>query len=289
MAAGSARDDARGIGAVQVSTGMNHAAIDAVELEITRNTVCMMRAGPFQITARRRVTRLRRLIPGAIVLAVTPGVAAASDYQAHASILDTAREFVTARIDAIDVAQAEVDVGQLDSRLHLRQCSKPLEAFLPTGSRELGRFTVGVKCTDANPWSLYVPVTVSVYKPIVVAADTLARGTVLGAADLRLERTDVAALQRDYFEDISTTSGMKLKRRIAAGEPLTASMVEHPRLIERGQQVTILATSAGMVVRTAGKALDHGAVGDRIGVINLSSEKKLEGVVTPDGEIRVDI
>jgi len=38
-----------------------------------------------------------------------------------------------------------------------------------------------------------------------------------------------------------------------------------------------------------GKALDNGAIGDRIKVINIKSRKKLEGIITVAGEVKVDI
>ena len=160
---------------------------------------------------------------------------------------------------------------------------------MPEGSRELGKLTVGVSCEDEKPWSLYVPVTISIYKQVVVAARTLMRGTRITENDVRLARYDLADLNRGYFEDTSVNLGMELKRRLSAGDPLTPAMVERPRIIERGQLVNIMAVAGGMVVRTSGKALESGAVGERIGVLNVSSEQKLEGVVTENGEIRVDI
>jgi len=50
-----------------------------------------------------------------------------------------------------------------------------------------------------------------------------------------------------------------------------------------------MAQSGSMLVRMRGKALDHGAVGDRIKVLNIKSRKKLEGIITVTGEVKVDI
>jgi flagellar basal body P-ring formation protein FlgA len=213
----------------------------------------------------------------------------AAAYQDQASIRNAARNFMIEHTRSVYRQQAEIEVGKLDSRLRLRQCSLPLQASMPDGSRELGKLTVHVSCTDAKPWSLYVPVTISIYKQVVVAARTLSRGTLITENDIRLARYDLADLNRGYFEDSSVNLGMRLKRRLLAGDPLTPAMVERPRIIERGQRVKIMAGSGGMVIRTSGKALEPGAVGDRIGVLNVSSKQKLEGVVTEDGEIRVDI
>ncbi|NNE63328.1 MAG: flagellar basal body P-ring formation protein FlgA, partial [Gammaproteobacteria bacterium] len=66
-------------------------------------------------------------------------------------------------------------------------------------------------------------------------------------------------------------------------------MVEKPRIISRGQRVTILARVGGMEVRTSGKALAHGAAGERIAVQNIKSRQKLEGTVLASGEVKIDL
>lgn len=233
--------------------------------------------------------QLRRCIVCCVLAGLMVSNAAAAAYQGHESIRNTARQFMLDHVAAAYSQQPEIVTGTLDSRLRLRKCDIPLQAFLPDGGRDLGKITVGIRCADSKPWSLHVPVTVRIFKQVVVATRTLPRGVVLTENDLKLARYDLAELNRGYFEDPSRFLGFKLKRRLSAGEPLTRVMVEKVRTISRGQQVVILASSGGMEVRTSGKALAHGAVGERIRVLNISSKQKLEGIVTEDGEIRVDM
>jgi len=222
-------------------------------------------------------------------LCLVPGVVFAEDYQSHDSIHDTARHFLLAQDPALQSDTARLIRGKLDSRLRLRQCSTPLEGFLPAGGRTLGKITVGVRCTDSKPWSLFVPIQVSVFRDVVVAAELLARGSDLTSADVRIASVDLAELPHGYITDISDATGQILKRRLLPGAALTPAMLELPNIIKRGQRVTILVRTGRMEVRMAGKALDHGAVGKRIGVINLSSKQKLEGVVNASGEVMVQI
>jgi len=213
----------------------------------------------------------------------------ATGYQSHDSIHAAVQQFMTEHTEAVYEQRAEIDNGQLDSRLNLSQCSSPLEVYLPVGSRDIGRLTVGVKCTDANPWSLHVPVTVTVYKNVVVAARSLSRGEVLTENDFKRVKYDMSQLPAGYIEDPVYGIGMELKRRLTTGAPLTTSMMKKPNIVKRGQHVSIVARTGGMEVRMSGKALAHGAVGDRIRVLNVRSKKKLEGTVTPSGDIKVDI
>jgi flagella basal body P-ring formation protein FlgA len=216
-------------------------------------------------------------------------VVVAGTYQSHKSIYKTARIFIRSHVALQHEQTPEIKTGKLDSRLKLKQCNKKLRAFLPKGSREIGKITVGVKCSGSNPWSLHVPVTISVYKNVLVSARQIQKGTVLTASDLKLAKYDLAKLSYGYFEDVKDGIGMKLKRRAAAGAVLTAGMLKKPQIIKRGQIVTIMAQSGSMRVRMTGKALGSGAIGDRIKVMNIKSSKKLEGIITLNGEVKVEI
>lgn len=215
--------------------------------------------------------------------------AVAGTYQSHKSIYQAARDFVRLHVISQQNKQAEIKIGTLDSRLKLKQCHKPLQAFQPNGSRDLGKTTIGVKCKGTNPWSLHVPVTISVYKNVLVASHQLQKGTVLTESDIKLKKIDLAKLHYGFFEELKQGTGKKLKKRVLAGAVLTPAMLKNPQLIRRGQQVTIMAQSGRMMVRMEGKALASGAVGERIKVMNIKSRKKLEGVITSSGEVKVDI
>lgn len=215
--------------------------------------------------------------------------AVAGTFQSHKSITQTAKNFLRNHVSSQHSQRVEIKTGKLDSRLKLKKCNKSLRAFLPKGSREIGKTTVGVKCIGSKPWSLHVPVTISIYKKVLVAARTLQKGDVLTDADIKLAVHDISGLSYGYFEDKKTGTGMKIKRRALAGAVLTPSMLKKPRIISRGQKIAIMAQSGRMAVRMMGKALDNGAIGDRIKVMNIKSRQKLEGIVTSSAEVQVDI
>lgn len=213
----------------------------------------------------------------------------ASGVQSIDSIREAARQFIAEHTKTVYKQPAEIRVGKLDSRLRLSQCNLPLEVYLPAGSRDLGRLTVGVRCSDQKPWSLHVPVTVTIYQNVIVTAKSLPRGKILTMNDLKTAKHDKSKLPAGYVDEPTDGVGFELKRQLSIGVPLTTAMIRKPRIIKRGQHVSIIATAGGVEVRMAGKALAHGAAGDRIRVLNLKSKKKVEGTVTSSGDIRVDI
>ena len=224
-----------------------------------------------------------------LCLCLSSGMAVAADHQTHESIYDAVRHFMIEHTTAVYDRPAEIEPGNLDSRLRLSRCGEPLEVSIPQGGRDLGRITVGVQCTGPRPWSLQVPTTVTLYEEIVVTARSLPRGTILAADDLRRVEHDVSKLPNGYIADTQAGVGMELRRHLSAGTALTTNMVRKPQIIKRGQQVAIIAVTGNLEVRMTGKALAHGGVGDRIRVLNLSSRKKLEGTITSSGAVRVDI
>ena len=207
--------------------------------------------------------------------------------QSHQSIREAATRFMEETIANLQDMPAEIRAGKLDSRLRLGKCDEPLETFLPAGGRTMGNTTVGIRCTHPKRWTLYVPVTVSVFKEVVVVSDTLPRGTVLGHAQLKLAKRNLAKLPQGYYVDPGKLAGMKLKRNVRSGLPLTPTMVEAPQVVKRGQQVTLISRGSAIRVSMPGTALENGAVGERIRVKNLSSKRVVEGVVNMSGQIEV--
>jgi flagella basal body P-ring formation protein FlgA len=60
-----------------------------------------------------------------------------------------------------------------------------------------------------------------------------------------------------------------------------------PQIVDRGQTVDLVAQSAGLVVNMQGKALANGSEGDRLLVKNLSSGKRVEGLVLASGTVLI--
>jgi len=181
----------------------------------------------------------------------------------------------------------EVAVGRLDSRLRMPACDAPLEAFLPAAGRTLGNVTVGVRCAGARPWTLYVPAEVRLVRPVLVTRRPLTRGTTLTETDVVLEERDVSGLRKGYLSDPAAVVGLRLERSLRAGYALSTDLVAPPRLVRRGERVTVVARVGGLEVRSHGRALEDGVAGQTIAVENAASSRVVEGVVARAGVVQV--
>ncbi|MCC6715205.1 MAG: flagellar basal body P-ring formation protein FlgA [Gammaproteobacteria bacterium] len=184
---------------------------------------------------------------------------------------------------------ASVVVGQLDPRLRLPACDTPLEGFVPGSMQGRTNVTVGVRCTGATPWTVYVPVRVSAPRPVVVLTRPVPRGAPLTAQDIDVELREVGGLGSGYFEDPAAVLGKVLTRPGSPGQVVVPTLVAGAVAVKRGQQVTLTANSGGILVRMEGTALADGSIGDRLKVKNNSSARVIEGTVLSDGSVEIGL
>jgi flagella basal body P-ring formation protein FlgA len=213
----------------------------------------------------------------------------AQTFQAHEDITAAAEAFLVDHLKQTNPDHFKVRISTLDSRLKLRQCDTPLEAFLPPGARLYGKTTVGVRCNGSQPWKIFVPSTLVLYEEVLVVARTIVRGEALQPTDITVVSKEVSAASQSYIRDLQQAVGLIAKRSIPAGRILTAHMVRAPRLVQAGQHVILLATTPQLQVRMKGKALADGTRGDIIKVRNLRSKRVVEGVVTHAGIVEVSM
>lgn len=185
------------------------------------------------------------------------------------------------------LADAEVRATALDTRLRLKRCEVPLETFNNDSNLRGGRTTIGVRCTGAAPWTLYVPVAVTAHTYIVLVEGPLPRGTVLDAAHLRLEKRPLHALPPQYLTDIEQAVGRTLTRAVTGTTIASPNLLQARDLVVKGQDVTILAAGTNVQVRMAGVALQKGQLGERIDVKNTSSGKTVQAVIVDGSTVQV--
>jgi flagellar basal body P-ring formation protein FlgA len=199
-----------------------------------------------------------------------------------------AEEFVRSRLPASHAKQF-VTAAKLDSRLRVGSCAQPLETFEQSATNLGERVTVGVRCSAANSWTLYVPVLVEVEIPVLVLRRALARRARVAMIDVEPQTRRVPGTAATFLQDTASLQGHRLKRSLPAGTALTVEMLVPDLVVRRGQQVTLIAAIGHVEIRAQGHALTEGGVADRVRVQNTSSLKVVEGVVGSDGAVRVGI
>ncbi len=156
-----------------------------------------------------------------------------------------------------------IEVGSLDPRLNMSACTT-LQSFLPNGSRAWGKTTVGVRCNEANPWTVYVQAQVRVRGDYYVTAAPLAQGAVIDEPQLVKAQGDLSALPSGVITDPAQAVGKTLILPIAAGLPLRQEILRSPPVVQQGQVVRIVLNGPGFSVSNEGRALGNGAEGQLV-------------------------
>jgi flagella basal body P-ring formation protein FlgA len=205
-----------------------------------------------------------------------------------AHLINDAAESEIRSLAGATAAHLSLTAAPIDPRLRLPACDQPLHAFIPD-DQVRAHTTVGVRCEGSVRWTIYTSIGVETEAAVLIARYALPRDANLAASDLQLATRRVPGLLDSYLTDAATAAGQRLRRPLAAGEPLTVDALAPALLIHRGQQVVLLARSARVEVRMAGVALADARAADHIRVQNLSSQRIVEGIVRPDGVIETPL
>lgn len=204
------------------------------------------------------------------------------------SIRENSRIFLQKQMEGKNIS-ADIQIGQLDPRLKLAFCPTELDIFAPYGNIGFGTGTLGVRCHGEQPWTLYVPISILGSGKVVTLNRNLNRGEIITKNDIILQSHDLARLNAGYFTDIDEVIGKQLRRPMMRGGIVMQFHIEEPRLVQRGQEVLILADTSNVAVKMRGTALMDGKEGDRVKVRNLTSRRIIEGVVINANTIKVGI
>jgi flagella basal body P-ring formation protein FlgA len=183
----------------------------------------------------------------------------------------------------------QIEVNNLDPRLRMPACDRELTATLESPAQPLGRVTVRVRCEGSGPWTVFVPAQVKLFREVVTTTRPMKRDSVIGEGDVSLRERDVGSLGQGYLVSLDEAVGMKLVRPTVVDQVLTPVFLEQMALIQKGDQVVIVARSGTLAVRMPGEALAKGGMSEQIRVRNLNSKRVVKARVTGPGQVEVSM
>jgi flagella basal body P-ring formation protein FlgA len=213
------------------------------------------------------------------VLTLGAAAQASSRWQPPATIAAAARGA------AMQADAGEVETVGVDARLKLAECGTALEARLERPIAR-GHGTVAVSCSGPSPWRLFVPVRTTQQIAVLVLARNVQAGEVLAPADFAIERRAAVALPLGFLSAPEQAVGFTLRRAQTAGSVLVPAVLERPEVVARGAQVTVIAGTGPVTVKSDGVALDSARLGQRLRVRSASG-RVIEGTAEGPGQVRV--
>ena len=122
---------------------------------------------------------------------------------------------------------------------------------------------------------------------VPVLKENIQNGHVIGAEDLDYIQVEEANFLNGTIVDDQALVGMTPRRFGVAGRPLRAGDLMAPKIVSRGDLVTMILDDGILNLTAKGKALENGSKGDTIRVVNTSSNITIQAIVTGINEVRV--
>ncbi|MDO8811344.1 MAG: flagellar basal body P-ring formation chaperone FlgA [Gallionella sp.] len=207
---------------------------------------------------------------------------AASAAQDHTQIRNVVAAFVQQQTAALP-GKVSYKINEIDQRITLSECAK-LEAFLPSGSQLIGKTAIGVRCNEANGWSIFVPVQIKVSLNILVSARSLPLGHTLQKEDIASQAIETS--QTGGLTDPKQAVGKVLRYGIAAGQVLREDMLRLPYSVTRGQVVQLAVQGSGFSIRSEGVALSNASEGQTV-QIRTNLGRVISGVARAGGVVEI--
>jgi len=123
-----------------------------------------------------------------------------------------------------------------------------------------------------------------------VEAATLTRalrlGEIVKASDVTVERRPKSEVRGEGMA-ASQAIGLAAKAPLRNGQVLRNDDLIKPQVVGRNEAVTIYYSVPGIMLTVRGKALEAGAVGDVVGVLNIQSNRSIQATVIGPGRVSI--
>lgn len=196
-------------------------------------------------------------------------------------------EYLQQHYAKTNAKRVEIDVNQLDPRLHLADCGTDLTLSVTDHQNSGGTVSVHAQCRGSQPWALYIPAQVDLFRPVAVAVHNLGRGAILGQTDIEMVLKNTSHLRQGFVDTPEKAMGLELRRPIKRGEALRTGILIEPLAVKRGDEVRLLARSGTIRVSAQGTAMASGRVGEQIRVKNNNSTRIVKGEIIAPGQVEI--
>jgi flagellar basal body P-ring formation protein FlgA len=149
-------------------------------------------------------------------------------------------------------------------------------------------FGVQISVDDLAVRKISVPVALEVLSPVIMAAKPLGRNQPIAPDDIRIVEMNLARAPANAVTDPHLVVGHKTNRAIAANAILRSDQVKLPPTVRKGDLVKIIAESPALKVTIQGVARQDGGLGERIRVMNQSSQRTISARIMDARTVRVE-
>lgn len=205
----------------------------------------------------------------------------------HKEVMQGVMEFVESKLGAEKAENTRVTVLPIDSRVKFYHCPTGINYSLASERSFTRHFPVKVSCNQGNkPWKTYIQVMVTEMIEALVVTKNIAKGVRVEADMVKIALVDKYKVKSRSISTSKSILGGRAMRNIQRGYQIGLKDV---CLVCKGDEVSIIAKSGGMMIKTSGTAIENGAKGETIRVKNDSSNRIIKGMIGDLREIYVKL
>ncbi|WP_338333327.1 flagellar basal body P-ring formation chaperone FlgA [Acetobacter sp. LMG 32666] len=123
---------------------------------------------------------------------------------------------------------------------------------------------------------------------VLVYTHSLSAGTVVSAADVRVDDAYTGRTGAKAYTSDADVAGMTLLHSVVVDEPVLERDLRRTVVMHKGDPIMLSYTSPGLRLSATGRALEDGGVGQYVHALNLASKMILTGRVINGSEVEVD-
>jgi flagella basal body P-ring formation protein FlgA len=160
----------------------------------------------------------------------------------------------------------------------------------PPGMALLGRVRLQVEFSlDGRPAkTVWVTTDIGLYGPVVVATRPVARGELVSAADVTVDRLDLSQVARGVATDVADVAGRLARSPLVPYSPIRREQLESPATVHRGDVVLLVVERGGMRITAPGEVRSDAGRGEQVRVLNRVSRKDVVGRVRDASTVAVE-
>ncbi len=208
----------------------------------------------------------------------------AAKFQSISSIQQATRQYIINNL--APSTDYKLKLGQIDNRLKLPLCSEPLEISTHTPLKA-GRNSISVRCHSKKKWAIYTSAIINIYKNVIVLSQPIQRGEFYQKNHLQLEKREISTLRSGFFTDPQSIISKQATRNLSIGNVISQANITEPKLIKRGEKVTISLSNANLNISAMGIALMDGVKNQNIRIKNIKSKQIIQATVVKQGQVVV--
>jgi len=232
-----------------------------------------------------------RIFCAFILLLCSLGIAEAAENQAltAAQVRARALEFLEEKLPW-DPDTTEVAIEYDDKDLVLPAGDLKLEFRLPASTLRAGRVPLSaqVRVNGAFHKRLRLNAQVTVEVQRIKTLRAVSRGEVLSEDDVEMETIQVSRMPRNAVTRLEDAVGFETVRNLGAGRVLTANALRRPSLVDKGDQVILVAEKGLMKITAPGIVREKGFKDSLVQVFNVQTKKMVFGYVVDAKTVKVN-